>query len=1051
MEGFTERQITTINTINNRIQGHKAFLMSKVRARYSFKDIVEAKLAELYPKIYKQALPCEGWQKREAYYRNVGEYEHIDADFMPFNVGDKWGGPDVTCFLKNEIVIPDELDGKKVDVQLYVGGDSLVKVNGKPVQGLDPFRNSFVLTEKATAGEKYLVEVESFCFYAGPNEGLNKRTFECSALTEIDREVNDIYWDLKVALNLLDMKDIPAELTEYIEKVFHDIINYIDLDIEDYNVFIEKLRKAKAIVKERIYEGGKFRQAGLVDLVGHSHLDILYMWDYKEFIRKTGRTHATMLSLLDEYPEFRFCQSQAVTYKEIKEHYPDVYARIKEYVKEGRWEIIGGLWVECDCNLPSGESFVRQLLEGRKFFQKEFGVTPKTAWLPDVFGNSYGMPQILAKSGIEYFVTHKPSVWNDTNPVPHHTFWWKGADGSKVLAVLSPSHFVGTCEPNHVKLNWDKFSDKTSVGESMYCYGWGDGGGGVSPDMIENAKRMQHIVGMPDTRIINAEDSLASICERAKKTDLPVLQNEIYLEAHRAVGTIRTDIKRYNRTCERLLHDVELYSVMAEKYGYKYDAEKLEEFSRRMLTNQFHDTLPGTFVGDAHKYVVAEYEKIIALGESLKQEALEVLLANVQYDSSKGEPIIVFNPLAYEASLMTDIDKLYTVTDSDGKKVDVQAVKGLDGKESVKFLAENIPTFGYKAFYLSAYEKNEKVCATVSANALENKFFKIAFDKQGELVSIYDKKNDRELLKGASNSFRLYDDNPSSHDAWDVASEYKEFTIDISGTEIVPFENGPVQASVLLKKKFLGSTIEQKIIVYDKIARIDFETRADWHETKKMLRTEFDFDLVTSKYTSNLAYASLERPTNAYNSYDMAKFEICAQDFVDMSEEGYGVSILSDVKSNYGVNDTTISLSLLRGPVNPDRNMDRGINEFTYSIYPHVGTWKNGSVQAFGASVNKGVAYKPVKVGEFASEFIQCDKENVFIEAIKKSEDGEGIIVRVLEKYGYRTNISMQIANGVKKVAECNLIEEYIQDVPSNENCFDFTIKPYEIKTFKIV
>ncbi len=1051
MEGFTERQITTINTINSRIQGHKDFLMRKARVRYTFKQIVGAKLDELYTRIYKQALPCDGWQKREAYYRAVGIYDYIDEDFVPFNVGEKWGGPDVTCFFKNEIVIPPELDGEKVVVQMYVGGDSLVKVNGRSTQGLDPFRNSFVLTEKAKAGEKYIVEIESFCFYATPAEGVNKRTFECSALTVIDQEINDIYWDVKVAYNLLEIKDIPRDLEEYVEQVFHEIINYIDLDTDDYNTFISKLRVADGIVLKKIYESEKFRAEGLIDLVGHSHLDIVYMWDYKEFIRKCGRTHATMVSLLDEYPEFKFSQSQAATYKEIKEHYPDVYERIKQYVKEGRWEVIGGLWVECDCNLPSGESFVRQLLEGRKFFRDEFGVESKTAWLPDVFGNSYGMPQILAKSGIKYFVSHKPCIWNDTNAVSHNTFWWKGADGSRVLAVLSPSHFVGTSEPSHVKLNWDKFTDRSTVGESMYCYGWGDGGGGVSADMIENAKRIKHIVGIPDTRMVNAEDSLASIYERVKEQDLPVLQNEIYLEAHRAVATIRTEIKRYNRICERLLHDMELYSVMAEKYGHRYDAKRIEEFSRRMLTNQFHDTLPGTHVSDAYKGIIADYEEIVALGKSIRDEALDVILKNVKYDTSKGEAVVVFNPLPYAATLIAELDMLYSVCDCEGNNISVQAVKDLDGNETIKFVAENVPAFGSKVYYISRYGNNEKNCATVSSNLLENKFFKIVFNAEGDMISVFDKQNNREVLKGEGNKLCLYEDNPSNHDAWDVVSEYKEFKVDIGGGEIIPFENGPVMASVLLKKKFLSSTFEQKITVYDKIDRIDFETRVDWHERQKLLKAEFDVDIVTDKFTSNLAYASLERPTNAFNSFDAAKFEVCAQDFVDMSEEAYGVSILSDIKGNYRVNETTISLGLLKSPIYPDGDCDRGVNEFTYSLYPHAGTWKNGgTVKAFGESVNATVARRLQKTGDAETGFIYCDSDNVIIEAIKKSEDGEGIIVRVLEKYGYRTNARIKVVGGINAVEETNLMEEYISDTDSANDSFTFTIKPYEIKTFKI-
>ncbi len=1050
MEGFTERQIATINTIEQRIAGHKNWLMAKKRIRYTFKQIVGDMLDNLHPRIYKKALPLDCWEKREAYYRGVGEYDYIDSAFVPFNIGDIWGGPDVTAFFRREIVIPEEIAGDKVYVQMYVGGDSLVKVNGKSVQGLDPFRNSFLLTECAVAGEKFLVEIESFCFYATPTEGVNKRKFELSALTVIDEEINNIYWDLKVALNLLEIRDIPAEFAAYVEEVFHDIVTYIDLDTEDESIFLEKLHVADKIVKTRIYESERFRAAGLVDLIGHSHLDIIYMWDYKEFVRKTGRTHATMLALLDRYPEFRFCQSQAVTYMEIKKNFPDIYERIREYVKEGRWEVIGGLWVECDCNLPSGESFVRQLLEGRKFFREEFGITPKTAWLPDVFGNSYGMPQILARSGINYFVSHKPCVWNDTNPIAHNTFWWRGADGSKVMVVLSPSHFVGTCEPNHVKLNWDFFNEKHNIGESIYCYGWGDGGGGVSEDMIENATRMKHIVGMPDTRIINAEDALDSIYACAVNSDIPTLQNEIYLEAHRAVATIRTEIKKYNRICERLLHDAELYSVMAEPLGHRYDKEGLEEFCRAFLTNQFHDILPGTHVNDAYKGIIADYETIVARGEKIRDEALATIIKNIKYDTARGKAVVVFNPTSHEANLIAKIDALYNITDEDGEAVAVQTVKSLSGEEEHIFVAEAVPPFSHKVFYLSDYDTNAENCATVSERLLENRFFRIEFNEVGEIVSIFDKAYGREMLKGASNKLRLYYDNASNHDAWDIVEEYKEFPIDISGGNITPFENGPVLASVIFKKKFLGCTFEQKIVVYNNIPRIDFETRADWHGEHKMLRTDFDFDLTTSKFTTNLAYASLERPTNAFNSYDRAKFEVTAQDFVNISESGYGVSIMSDLKSGYGIEDTKVSLNLLRAPIYPDISCDRGVNEFTYSITSHSGTILE-SAEAFAEIVNTQIAHPLQICGEYENECLfYVENANVFIEAVKKSEDGEGVIVRLVEKDGFRVGVDLYTLYEIESVTETDLMEDEIAPVEYEKCQFNFTIKPFEIRTFKV-
>ncbi len=1052
MEGFRERQIATINTIESRVNGHKNFLMGKKRIRYSFEEIAAITISELRRRAYKSAIPCENWVKREAYYRGVGEYDYIDSDFVPIAIGERWGGPDVTCFFKSQIEIPKEMDGKRVDFQMYVGGDSLVTINGEPIQGLDPFRNSLLLTPCAKAGDKYDIEVESYCYYAVPAEGSDKRTFELSALAVVDKEIEDIYWDYKVAHNLLIVPNLDDYTADYIREALRTAITYIDLDTPREEDFMAKLKEGQAILKEKIYDCPDFHQKGVIDLVGHSHLDIVYQWDYKEFIRKAGRTHATMLALMDEYPDFKFCQSQAATYMEIKKHYPTLYERIKKYVKEGRWEIIGGMWVEPDCNLPSGESYVRQLLEGRKFFQKEFGVTPRTVWLPDVFGNSYGMPQIMAKSGIKYFVTHKPCVWNDTNQVSHHTFWWEGPDGSRVFAALSPSHFVGTCEPSHIMVdNWNKFTDKAKIGESMYCYGWGDGGGGVSPDMIENARRMKHVPGMPETRIINAEDALDSMFEKAKDKDLPVLKNEIYLEAHRGVPTIRTEIKKYNRRCERLYRDAELLSVLAGKYGYEYPAERLEEGWRIILTNQFHDILPGTHIADGYTCVIKLYEEAVEIGEAIKNEALAVLKSHIKFDKTKGEAFAVFNSLSYE------IDKLvklpmgeFIIEDEEGREIKTQTVTALNGEKYTQFVASKLPAMGFKVFY-KKNGSSATECASISGNIIENRFFKIVFDENGDMTSVFDKTNNRETLKTTGNKLRIFGDNPSSHDAWDIIGEYRDYEMETEKATITPLENGAVSASVLLEKNVLGSKVWQKITVYDEIDRIDFETKIDWHETQKLLKVDFDLDVTTDKCTTNLAYASLERPLNAYNSFDEAKFEVCAIDFVDMSEDDFGVSILSDTKNGYSLKGSVVSLSLLKAPIGPDNTCDRGINEFTYSLYPHSGTWKNGkTVQSFGAFAGEEAVVSLEESGDLCGSLININCDNVIIEAVKKEENGDGVVVRVLEKYGRYTNAELTLDREISSAKECDLMEEVIGEAKASSNKLMFTIKPYEIKTFII-
>ncbi|MBP3359983.1 MAG: alpha-mannosidase [Clostridia bacterium] len=1046
MEGFIEREMVALNQIEERVSGHKEWLMSKKRCRYSFEEITKIKIGELRQKIYKVIIPCEGWVKREAYYRGVNDYEYTESDYTPIAVGEHWGGHDLSCFFKNTIVIPENMDGEKVSLQIFLGGDSLLYVNGEPYQGLDPFRNAVILSDCAKAGDVYELYIESYCYHTPGAEGNGVRTFECSSLTAIDKEIEKIYWDYTVALNMLAIPDMDENLRAYLADAVDEAVSYIDTDNDDE--FYKKLKTGEKILREKIFESGKFLKNGQVHLIGHSHLDVVYLWEYKEFVRKVGRTHATMLKLLDENPDFIFSQSQALIYKEMRDNYPELFERVKSYVKEGRWEIIGAMWVEPDCNLISGESFVRQIMMGRRFFKKEFDVVPETCWLPDVFGNSYGLPQILAKSGIKYFVTHKPCVWNDTNPWTKHTFRWESADGSSVFAVLSPTHFVGTCEPNHVMDNWNKFSDKTLVGESLYCYGWGDGGGGVSPDMIENARRIARVPGMPGTKMIRAEDALASM--EAHAGELPVLKGEIYLEAHRGVHTNRSILKRLNRRCENLYREAEMFSVVAQKYGFDYPAEELDKGWETVLTNQFHDILPGTHVKEAAADVMKEYGKAIALGERIKNDALSLIASNISC-SIEGRKIAVFSSLETKGGNLAYLDETgVEIRDDKGNVVPSQVIEDFQGNRKTVFYAKDLPAVGYRVYTVTAGE--DKDTAALICDRAENRYFSLHFADNGEIDEFIDKREERNILKNKGNVFKMYQDVPSRYDMWDIVYDYKDRPVDLPGGKIIGAERGDVFTAVIIEKKMLSSVLRQKVILYNELDRVDFLTWIDWHENKKLLKVGFDVDIAADKYTCDIAYSSIDRPNNRFTSYEEAKFEVCAHNWIDMSEEGYGISILNDGKYGYDVTGSVMSISLLKAASRPDDTADRGEHQFTYSVYPHKNSWKRGGTVTAARALNNppGIVEISGDGNDRTDSFISVNHDNLLIEAVKESEDKKGIIVRVLEKCGVNTKAEVSLYAAPKKAYECDLMENVTGDCAADTNKIKFRIGAYEVKTFKI-
>ncbi len=1034
-------------------------IKGKQRGLYTFENIVDLKLKELKARIYSEVVPADEWMMKQVYFRGVGRYEDIDKEFKPIKVGETWGGEDVSCFFKQKIKIPPEMKGKKVVLLVYFGGDSLLSLNGVPHQGMDPMRNLVFLTDCAKGDEEYEVNVESYyMWHAGEPE---LKRLECSNIAAVDTEIERIYWNYKSAFNGFSIINISDELNVYLKDALKEAIEYIRPELTDRNEFLDSLEKGDKILRDKIYNCDKFKVHGKLALVGNSHLDVVFLWTYDEFVRKLGRTHATMLRLMEQYPRFIFTQSQPLMYKEMKKNYPALYEQVKQRVKEGRWEVIGGMWVEPDCNLISGESMTRQILFGKRFYQGEFGVDTRTCWLPDVFGNCYTMPQILKKSGIDYFVTHKMGVWNDTNPWKHHTFLWEGPDGSRVFAVQPPTHFIGTMEPDHLSLNWSRFSDKQTVGESIFCYGWGDGGGGVDSEMLEYVERYSKFPGLPETEPIKAQDALKRMMENSK--NLPVWKDELYLEAHRGVHTTKGLLKKLNRYCENLYREAEIYSSIAASMGFEYPQEKINAGWEKVLTNQFHDSLPGSHITKVYYELLKEYEAAVSAGESIRNAALDFISNNAAVPKQGNKKaILVYNSLPFESSRIAYLDageyNVASISDCEGSPVDFQLMKKLDGTHKIVFLAENVPAVGYKQYYIEEGNcaASQDCSCRISSELMENDFFKLSFNKEGEITSIYDKAEDREVLaeNGKGNVFKLYEDIPSKYEAWDIVETYldKEYPTEAGTVEVSDL--GAVFCSVILTKHFFNSKLTQKIIIYNKIPRIDFETHIDWMERRKLLKVGFEVDVTAKEYTSDIAYGNIQRPAYRSNSFDKAKFEVSAHNWIDLSDSGYGVSILNDCKYGYDVKENKMSITLLKGPTNPDPESDIGIQYFTYSLFPHNGTWREAGTNEKGLEFNNPVIAKEVsgegKALPLKNSFIGISDRNIALEAVKKAEDSKDFIVRVVERYGKNTKANISFFADITKVFDCDLMESELSELSAEGRNFEFTIKPYEIKTFKI-
>ncbi len=972
-------------------------------------------------------------------------------------LGDEFAGRDRYIWLQKEISVPEKKDGCKVIGYFNFGNtggggnsgfESLLYIDGHPYQGVDTNHREVILTP--FAGQKILL---TFLLWTGlEGGGPVKKQYHRIAEAKIgylEESLDELYYLVTAITESLSY--LAEDSTNRIEliKVLDRTLGILDWDEDRIQ---ETGAEAVAYLKEELEKMPKDSDV-TVYAIGHTHIDVSWLWRLKHTREKAQRSFSTVLRLMEEFPEYHFLQTQPQLYQFMKKDSPEIYEGIKQRVKEGRWEADGGMWLEADCNVTSGESLVRQFLYGIRFIEKEFGKKCRFLWLPDVFGYSWALPQIMKLCGLDTFMTTKIS-WNQYNTVPNDLFWWRGIDGTEMLTyfidVPAPgmsvtgrgSTYNGTITPETIMGTWRKFKNKEISKEVLIAYGHGDGGGGTTRRMIENTRAIHKIPGMPKIKTANAQEFFEKIHENVKKADgyVPLWDGELYLEYHRGTYTSQAGIKRNNRKMENALGELEWLFVLSQMAGGVYPVDRIHDCWETVLRDQFHDIIPGSSIHEVYEDTAREYETLWEEVAYMQKEAAGILCG----EEEDAFSLMHFADINNRELVLIPESREGIFTNNEG--VPQAAQKSAEGwlvETEIEALSATLIRFKEG----ESKQLETPFSLDLERRCLETPFYRIQWEESGALTGIWDKENVREVLKGRGNVLRIYEDKPINFDAWDIDIYYGQKYEDVPACDICCAEDGPLRMKLCCTYRYRTSLIEQEFTVYANHRRIDFATRVDWHETHRLLKTLFEVDIRATKASYDIQFGYVERPTHWNTSWDWAKFEVCGHKWADLSEANYGVSLLNDCKYGYGIKDNVMGLSLLKSAKYPDTEADMGEHFFTYALLPHEGRLGQETFTQ-GIMLNHPVLCVPGAIKKQIGRFLKKNCDAVRIDAVKPAEDGDGYVVHLHESIGGKASVDLTSDYVIKAYAPCNLLEEYSEKIEGNTIHAEFGT--FEIKCFRI-
>ncbi|MDB5080330.1 MAG: hypothetical protein JWP00_2254 [Chloroflexi bacterium] len=1034
---------------------------------------IQSRIAEIGKKRYAASQPI-GKVRAE-------RLEVSDAEAVWLAEGDRWGKRDSNYLVSFDLEIPAEWRGQTLALHLNLSEvpntwlintvEGLLCLDGEPFHALDRFHREILLPPEKTRQAGLAVTVKLWTGIAADYHVVGKMELALPNLA-----ADQLHLLMSLVLDGLTTLPEESPTHQALLTALEEACAVLDFRQPDRSeVFYASCEAALDGLNRRLkgLERASSDWQPHVVSTGHAHIDVAWLWQLKHTRLKAANTFSTALYHMDRYPHFIFTQSQPQLYQYVKEDQPALYERIKQKVASGQWEPEGAMWVEADTNLTGGESLVRQFLFGQRFFREEFGRTSKVLWLPDVFGYSAALPQLIKGAGADYFITTKIS-WNETNRVPMDTFWWEGLDGSRVLAHFitaqnddhSQTYYTynGEMRPEVLALSWKNYRHKEINRELLLAYGYGDGGGGPTRPMVEAAGLLQHSLSpeLPTAATGKIADFMDKLAGRAGQDPrLPEWVGELYLEFHRGTYTSQARVKRANRLAERDLHNAEfLASSALAMTGKAYPQQDLSEAWKIVLTHQFHDILPGSSIGEVYSDAVENYAQVSGITGRLIAEAGQSLVENL---AAPDGALVVFNPVSWDRSEPVEIDQ------SQAEKLGLPYQNLADGQALVQ--AGTVPSFGYRSFAPPANPTTGQANGlSVSSDWLENKYYRLELDSQGQITRLLDKAGyggaGREVLQPGQpgNVLQFFEDKPVEYDAWNIDAYYeqKSYRPDQAPT-ITVVEQGPLRGGLKLEWLYQGRTrITQHLYIYAESRRIDFVTEVDWQERQTLLKVAFPVEVRNGRATAEIQFGNLERSTHRNTGWDKARFETCAHKWVDLSEGDYGVALLNDCKYGYDIHDSTMRLTLLRGPISPDPLGDLGLHRFTYSLLPHAGGWFEGGVHRAAYELNNpllpvfkagtATAGQNKAPGEPEFSLVQVEPSNVVVETVKRAEDSNGLVVRLYECANRRGPFSLRFPWPIASASEVNLLEEEkaAVQVSGNGQTIKGFLKPFEIKTFLV-
>lgn len=977
--------------------------------------------------------------------------DRLDGEYKAIEEGGKWGEAWESAWFILKGIVPKQWAGRKVVAHLDFSGEALVfSKDGLPLQGLTNgsvfmagfVRDSFPIVDKAKGGEKVELWVEAAANRmfgisreqdpprgASARHGSHNGTVHRIRLCIFDAELYQMYLDFGFFLSML--KQLPEDSVRAVR-----ILKALSDGIDSFADDVKNASKVRGQLAP-LYKKKANASTVTAHAVGHAHIDTGWLWPVRETIRKSARTFASQLALIDKYEDYVFGASQPAHYKMVKDHYPELYKKIKKAVKGGRWEPQGGMWVEADCNIISGESMVRQVLHGKNFFMDEFGVDVRNLWIPDVFGYSAAMPQIMKRAGIDYFLTQKLS-WSQFNKFPYTTFRWRGIDGTELLTHFPPENsYNSLLWPGDMIKAEQNFREKDVLDDMMVLFGVGDGGGGPTQSMIERGLRQADLEGVPHLKFGRADEFFEHIAPMASQ--LPVWIGELYLELHRGTLTTQSRTKRGNRKLEQKLRETEY--ILACGDTDQYPREELDRIWKILLLNQFHDILPGSSIHKVYEVTEQEHEDameacrklaIDAAGMMFEKDEQSLVIVNT-LNTSFTQPVVL--PEGWNKQL----------ADSYGNSVPVQAEA-----DGVTVAAVELPPQGIVTLKKDGSLHKFKAG---SGLILENSLIRYELSKNGEIVRAFDKEAGREVLAEGElgNVMTLYEDRPHNWDAWDIDITYEKQVIETAkGLSLRWISNGPVRQGICFKLSVGQSDITQKVYLAANSKRLDFVTEVDWRECHRMLRTAFPTSIRADQASFDIQYGYTQRNTHRNVSWDMARFEVAAHKYVDLSEKVYGVALLNDCKYGHKVLDNVIDLNLLRAPTYPDADADLGMHQFTYSLLPHCGDLLESDVISEAGQLNQPPAVFAGYRQEDVRVPVRVTGAGVSLEVLKKAEKEDCLVIRIVEKLGCRTTAQVELADPCERLVETNLME-WTDGEDFGTGSITIPMCAFDIRTFKVI